>query len=76
MMSQGLLVTLLGVGAGAAVALALTRLLAGFLYGVRPADLATFLGASLALGAVSLLAVWIPAHRATRVDPLVALRHE
>ncbi len=76
MMSQGLLLTVLGVAAGSAGALALNRLLAGFLYGVRPTDFPTFLGASLALAGAALIAVWIPARRAMKVDPIVALRCE
>jgi putative ABC transport system permease protein len=73
---DGLRLTLIGVGAGVVVAIGLTRLLTSLLYGVRPRDPLTFIALALLLTLVALLAVYIPARRATRVSPMVALRHE
>ena len=73
---QGLRLTLLGVVLGIAGAWALTSFLAGFLFGVAPRDPTSFVLVSLALVAVSILACYSPARRATKVDPTVALRYE
>ena len=75
-MKEGAKFSLIGISLGLACALGITRLLASELYGVSPADPATFLAAALLMTAVTLLACYIPTRRAMHVDPLVALRDE
>jgi ABC-type antimicrobial peptide transport system permease subunit len=65
-----------GVVFGVAIALVVTRALASMLFGVQPRDGATFVVAALSFAAVALVATWLPARRATRVDPMVTLRAE
>jgi len=73
---QGLGLAIAGAAAGLVCALIVSHFMAGLLYGVRPADPLTFAGVAVLLIGVALLACYIPARRALRVDPLVALRHE
>jgi putative ABC transport system permease protein len=73
---HGLLLTLVGLALGVAGAVAVRRLIAGMLYGVAPSDPVTIAFVALFLFAVSLLASWLPGRRATRVDPLIAMRSE
>jgi putative ABC transport system permease protein len=73
---QGLVLTVIGVVLGLVAAFALTRLLSGLLFGVAAVDVTTFTTISLLLIAVSLLACYLPARRAMRIDPLSALRYE
>jgi putative ABC transport system permease protein len=75
-LGEGLAMTAIGVLLGIAGGLALTRLLQSYLYEVKPTDLPAFLSTALFLGLVALAACWIPARRAMRLDPLVALRYE
>ncbi len=75
-LGQGARLAGLGIAIGLVAALGVTRLMADFLYGVRPADPLTFAVVSLLLAGVALFACYIPARRATRVNPMVALRYE
>jgi len=74
--AQGLRITMVGVVVGIAAGAAVTRFLSSLLFGLKPNDPITFAGVSLILIAVALLACYLPARRATKVDPMVALRYE
>jgi ABC-type antimicrobial peptide transport system permease subunit len=73
---NGARLALLGLAIGLPAAFGLTRLIAGLLYGVAPWDPVTFVGVAVVLGAVSLVASYVPARRVSRVDPIIAMRTE
>jgi putative ABC transport system permease protein len=73
---QGLKLIVIGVVIGLGGALAATRVLQSILFNVSPTDPVTFIGITALLMTISLLACWIPARRASKVDPMVALRYE
>jgi ABC-type antimicrobial peptide transport system permease subunit len=73
---QGLLVAALGVGIGLCGAFILTRFMTTLLYGVRATDPLTFGAIGLMLGGIALLASYVPARRAARIDPMISLRSE
>jgi putative ABC transport system permease protein len=75
-LGNGMRLTTLGLVFGLAGALAVTRLLSSLLFGVSSADTITFVAVSIVLTTVALLASYLPSRRATRIDPLVALRYE
>jgi ABC-type antimicrobial peptide transport system permease subunit len=75
-MGQQMIMTVLGVAIGLGVAFGLTRTISSLLYGVAPNDLGTFAGVPILLGLATLVASYIPARRAMRVEPTVALRYE
>ncbi|MGH9672552.1 MAG: ABC transporter permease, partial [Bryobacteraceae bacterium] len=73
---QGLGLTLIGVALGLGTAFGVTRMMSTLLFGVTPTDWVTFVGSAVVLSAAALAACYLPARRATRVDPIIALRHE
>jgi putative ABC transport system permease protein len=73
---QGMALALVGIAAGAILSLAMARLISGMLFGITPTDPLTFAGVAALLGTVAFLANYLPARRASKVDPMVALRYE
>jgi ABC-type antimicrobial peptide transport system permease subunit len=73
---QGLVLAIIGITIGLAGASALTRLMTSLLFGVTATDVMTFAAVSVGLLVIALLASYLPARRATKIDPLVALRYE
>jgi ABC-type antimicrobial peptide transport system permease subunit len=74
--SQGMLLAIVGVIVGLALSYYLSRFVASFLFGVEAHDPLVFVGVPIVLSLVALVAVWLPARRASRIDPIIALRYE
>jgi putative ABC transport system permease protein len=75
-LGEGMLLAVIGIGVGIAGALTLGKIMEGVLYEIKPRDPATFVAVSLAVAAAAAAACYIPARRAMRVDPMVALKYE
>src|SRR5262249_42568526 len=75
-LKQGASLIASGLAFGVVAAFVLTRVISSFLFGIVPTDAATFIAVALLLGVVALIACFIPARRATKVDPMVSLRYE
>jgi ABC-type antimicrobial peptide transport system permease subunit len=73
---QGVILAMVGIVIGSGAALVATRWIATQLYGVSPTDVVVFTGVVLLIAIIALLAAWLPARRASKVDPMVALRAE
>jgi ABC-type antimicrobial peptide transport system permease subunit len=73
---NGMRLTAIGLGIGTLLSLALSRVLAGLLYGIRAFDLPVFASAMLFITAIMMLACWLPARRAASIEPMQALRNE
>jgi ABC-type antimicrobial peptide transport system permease subunit len=73
---QGSVLALTGIGLGLIASILVTRVLSSLLFAVSPRDPLTFLAVAIVLASIALLASYIPAHRAAKVDPMVALRYE
>jgi ABC-type antimicrobial peptide transport system permease subunit len=76
LLAQGMTLTAVGIVIGLAAALGVTRVMRALLYDTSPTDSMTFVAVALVIGAASLFACWMPARRAMRADPIVALRTE